>query len=124
MRCPPLLRAKLDETVGIAAADYDEARRTANRGPQGAGQNLRRFRRVADLLRAGCCAEGAGLDRRYPFQQAVDADGRSPASMFPAHVADGGLPVGVQVIARFGNDAGALKVATFSSRMHWRRVER
>ena len=36
-----------------------------------------------------------------------------PCVNIPAFVADGGLPVGVQVIARFGNDAGALKVARF-----------
>ncbi len=36
-----------------------------------------------------------------------------PCVNVPATVADGGLPVGVQVIARFGNDAGALKAARF-----------
>jgi len=36
-----------------------------------------------------------------------------PCVNVPAHVADGGLPVGVQVIARFGNDAGALEAARF-----------
>ncbi len=36
-----------------------------------------------------------------------------PCVNVPAHIADGGLPVGVQVIARFGNDAGALAVARF-----------
>ena len=37
----------------------------------------------------------------------------TPCVNVPAYVADGGLPVGVQVIARFGDDAGALKVAHF-----------
>ena len=36
-----------------------------------------------------------------------------PCVNVPAHVADGGLPVGVQVIARFGDDAGALAAARF-----------
>jgi Asp-tRNA(Asn)/Glu-tRNA(Gln) amidotransferase A subunit family amidase len=31
----------------------------------------------------------------------------------PAYIAEGGLPVGVQVIARYGNDAGALAAARF-----------
>jgi len=31
----------------------------------------------------------------------------------PAHVADGGLPVGVQVIAGYGDDAKALAAAQF-----------
>ena len=36
-----------------------------------------------------------------------------PCVNVPAHVAEGGLPVGVQVIARFGDDAGALAAARF-----------
>jgi Asp-tRNA(Asn)/Glu-tRNA(Gln) amidotransferase A subunit family amidase len=36
-----------------------------------------------------------------------------PCVNIPAHVAEGGLPVGVQVIARFGDDAGALAAARF-----------
>ena len=36
-----------------------------------------------------------------------------PCVNIPASVADGGLPVGVQVIARFGDDAGALAAARF-----------
>ena len=36
-----------------------------------------------------------------------------PCVNVPGHVAEGGLPVGVQVIARFGNDAGALAAARF-----------
>jgi Asp-tRNA(Asn)/Glu-tRNA(Gln) amidotransferase A subunit family amidase len=37
----------------------------------------------------------------------------TPCVNVPAYVADGGLPVGVQVIARFGDDAGALAAARF-----------
>jgi Asp-tRNA(Asn)/Glu-tRNA(Gln) amidotransferase A subunit family amidase len=37
----------------------------------------------------------------------------APCVNVPAHVAEGGLPVGVQVIARFGDDAGALGAARF-----------
>ena len=36
-----------------------------------------------------------------------------PCVNVPAHVADGGLPVGVQVIARYGADAAALVAARF-----------
>ena len=36
-----------------------------------------------------------------------------PCVNVPGYVAEGGLPVGVQVIARFGDDAGALKAARF-----------
>jgi Asp-tRNA(Asn)/Glu-tRNA(Gln) amidotransferase A subunit family amidase len=36
-----------------------------------------------------------------------------PCVNVPATIAEGGLPVGVQVIARFGNDARALAAARF-----------
>jgi Asp-tRNA(Asn)/Glu-tRNA(Gln) amidotransferase A subunit family amidase len=36
-----------------------------------------------------------------------------PCVNIPATIAGGGLPVGVQVIARFGDDAGALAAARF-----------
>ena len=38
-----------------------------------------------------------------------------PCVNVPAYVAEGGLPVGVQVIARYGNDAGALAAGAFGS---------
>ena len=37
----------------------------------------------------------------------------APCVNIPAYVADGGLPVGVQVGARCGDDAGALRAARF-----------
>jgi Asp-tRNA(Asn)/Glu-tRNA(Gln) amidotransferase A subunit family amidase len=36
-----------------------------------------------------------------------------PCVNIPAHVAEGGLPVGVQVIAGYGDDAKALAAARF-----------
>ena len=36
-----------------------------------------------------------------------------PCVNIPAHVTEAGLPVGGQVIARYGNDAGALAAARF-----------
>ena len=39
-----------------------------------------------------------------------------PCVNVPAYVAEGGLPVGVQVIARFGNDAGRWRRRGLSKR--------
>ena len=74
---PPLLRGRLDESAGTTPADYDAARSVAQPRPQGVAKHLRRGRRVADVLRAGRAAEGTGLDRRSPFQPALDPDGRA-----------------------------------------------
>jgi Asp-tRNA(Asn)/Glu-tRNA(Gln) amidotransferase A subunit family amidase len=109
---PPLLRAKMDETVGILPADYDEARRTASRA-RGALAGI--FDDVDVLLTfsaPGAAPKGLASTGNTRFNQLWTLMG-VPCVNVPAYVADGGLPVGVQVIARFGNDAGALAAARF-----------
>ena len=109
---PPLLRAKLDETVGILPADYDEARRIASRA-RGALVGL--FDEVDVLLTfsaPGAAPMGLASTGSTRFNQLWTLMG-VPCVNVPAYVADSGLPVGVQVIARFGNDAGALRAARF-----------
>ena len=109
---PPLLRAKLDETVGIAAADYDEARRTANRGRKALAKIFDDFDALLTFSAPGAAPKGLASTGDTRFNKLWTLMG-VPCVNIPAYVADGGLPVGVQVIARFGNDAGALKAARF-----------
>jgi Asp-tRNA(Asn)/Glu-tRNA(Gln) amidotransferase A subunit family amidase len=109
---PPLLRAKLDETVGIPPAVYDEARGISNR----ARRSLMKVFDDVDVLLTfsapGAAPKGldstgdAGFNRLWTLMGV-------PCVNIPATIADGGLPVGVQVIARFGDDAGALAAARF-----------
>jgi Asp-tRNA(Asn)/Glu-tRNA(Gln) amidotransferase A subunit family amidase len=109
---PPLLRAKMDETSGITPADYDEARRIATRA-RGALADV--FDDVDALLTfsaPGAAPKGTAYTGDARFNQLWTLMG-VPCVNVPAHVADGRLPVGVQVIARFGNDAGALEAARF-----------
>jgi Asp-tRNA(Asn)/Glu-tRNA(Gln) amidotransferase A subunit family amidase len=109
---PPLLRAKMDETLGISPADYDEARRIATRA-RGALADV--FDDVDVLLTfsaPGAAPKGQAYTGDARFNQLWTLLG-VPCVNVPAHAADGGLPVGVQVIARFGNDAGALEAARF-----------
>src|SRR5258708_2178156 len=109
---PPLLRAKLDETVGLLPAEYDEARGIAS---QARGALAGVFENIDVLLTFS--APGAtpkGLDwtgdPRFNLLWRLMA---VPCVNVPAYVAEGRLPVGVHVIARFGDDAGALKAARF-----------
>jgi Asp-tRNA(Asn)/Glu-tRNA(Gln) amidotransferase A subunit family amidase len=109
---PPLLREKLDETAGIPTADYDEARRIGSRA-RGALAGL--FEEVDVLLTfsaPGAAPKGLASTGNTRFNQLWTLMG-VPCVNIPAYVAEGGLPVGVQVIARFGNDAGALRAARF-----------
>jgi len=109
---PPLLRAKLDESIGILPAVYDEARGISNR----ARRSLARVFEDVDVLLTfsapGAAPRGLDSTGDARFNRLWTLMG-VPCVNIPAYVAEGGLPVGVQVIARFGDDAGALAAARF-----------
>jgi Asp-tRNA(Asn)/Glu-tRNA(Gln) amidotransferase A subunit family amidase len=109
---PPLLRARLDQTSGILPADYDEARRIANRGRKALAKIFEDVDALLTFSAPGAAPKGLASTGDASFNKLWTLMG-VPCVNVPAYVADGGLPVGVQVIARFGNDAGALKVARF-----------
>jgi len=109
---PPLLREKLDETVGLLPAAYDEARGIARRAR---GELADTFGDVDILLTfsaPGAAPKGLDWTGDPRFNRLWTLMG-VPCVNIPAYVADGGLPVGVQVVARFGDDAGALAAARF-----------
>jgi Asp-tRNA(Asn)/Glu-tRNA(Gln) amidotransferase A subunit family amidase len=109
---PPLLRKRLDETLGITPDAYDNARSIAHRA-RGAVEEV--FKEVDVLLTfsaPGAAPRGLASTGDTRFNRLWTLMG-VPCVNVPAYVADGGLPVGVQVIARFGNDAGALAAARF-----------
>ena len=109
---PPLLRRRLDQSVGITPAAYDEARSIAHRA-RGALAAL--FKEVDVLLTfsaPGAAPNGLASTGDARFNQLWTLMG-VPCVNIPATIAEGGLPVGVQVIARFGDDAGALAAASF-----------
>ena len=109
---PPLLRARLDESAGTPPSAYDDARSIANR----ARKALRTVFDDVDVLLSfsapGAAPKGLASTGDARFNRLWTLMG-VPCVNIPAYVADGGLPVGVQVIARFGDDAGALKAARF-----------
>jgi Asp-tRNA(Asn)/Glu-tRNA(Gln) amidotransferase A subunit family amidase len=109
---PPLLRAKLDETAGILPADYDEARRIARRARGALAGIFDDVDVVLTFSAPGAAPKGLASTGSTRFNQLWTLMG-VPCVNVPAHVAEGGLPVGVQVIARFGDDAGALAAARF-----------
>jgi Asp-tRNA(Asn)/Glu-tRNA(Gln) amidotransferase A subunit family amidase len=109
---PPLLRGRLDKSVGTTAVAYDEARGIANR----ARKALRSIFDDVDVLLTfsapGAAPKGLASTGETRFNRVWTLMG-VPCVNVPAYVAEGGLPVGVQVIARFGDDAGALAAAQF-----------
>src|ERR1700737_3607150 len=109
---PPLLRALLDKSAGTPPSSYDAARSIAN----AARKALRAIFEDVDVLLTfsapGAAPKGLASTGEARFNRLLTLMG-VPCVNVPAYVAEGGLPVGVQVIARFGDDAGALAAARF-----------
>jgi len=109
---PPMLRAKLDETSGIRPADYDEARRIANRSRKALSGVFEQVDVLLTFSAPGAAPKGLASTGDTRFNKLWTLMG-VPCVNVPAIEVEGGLPVGVQVIARFGNDAVALAAARF-----------
>jgi Asp-tRNA(Asn)/Glu-tRNA(Gln) amidotransferase A subunit family amidase len=108
----PLLRGRLDESKGAPPAAYDAAIKIASRARHALGKVFEQVDVLLTYSAPGAAPKGlastgdARLNRLWTLMGV-------PCVNVPAFVADGGLPVGVQVIARFGADAQALTAARF-----------
>ena len=109
---PPLLRGRLDESAGIPPADYDAARSVANRARKALAKVFDDVDVLLTFSAPGAAPKGLASTGDPRFNRVWTLMG-VPCVNVPALTADGGLPVGVQLIARFGNDAGALDAARF-----------
>jgi Asp-tRNA(Asn)/Glu-tRNA(Gln) amidotransferase A subunit family amidase len=109
---PPLLRGRLDESVGITPAAYDEALAVAVRARAALAGTFEDVDALLTFSAPGAAPKGLDWTGDPRFNRLWTLMG-TPCVNVPATVADGGLPVGVQVIARFGDDAGALEAARF-----------
>jgi Asp-tRNA(Asn)/Glu-tRNA(Gln) amidotransferase A subunit family amidase len=109
---PPLLRARLDESAGITAAAYDEALATAVRARAALAETFAEADVLLTFSAPGAAPKGLASTGEARFNRLWTLMG-VPCINVSAYVADGGLPVGVQVIAAFGADALALSAARF-----------
>ena len=109
---PPLLRGRLDESVGLLPADYDAARSVANRARKALRSLFDDFDVLLTFSAPGAAPQGLASTGDPRFNRLWTLMG-VPCVNIPAYVAEGGLPVGVQVIARFGDDARALATGRF-----------
>ena len=118
---PPLLRGRLDESTGMPPADYDAARSVANRARKALAKIFDDVDVLLTFSAPGAAPKGLASTGDPRFNRLWTLMG-VPCVNVPAYVAEGGLPVGVQVIARFGDDAGALAAARFVEAALNRRV--
>ena len=108
----PNLRARLDESKGTPVAAYDDAIRIAGRARHALANVFGDVDVLLTLSAPGAAPKGLGSTGDARYNRLWTLMG-VPCVNVPAHVADGGLPVGVQVVARYGADAGALTAARF-----------
>jgi len=109
---PPLLRGRLDESAGTQPAAYDAARSVANRARKALRSVFDDVDVLLTLSAPGAPPKGLASTGDPRFNRLWTLMG-VPCVNVPGYVAEGGLPVGVQIIARFGDDAGALRAARF-----------
>jgi Asp-tRNA(Asn)/Glu-tRNA(Gln) amidotransferase A subunit family amidase len=109
---PPLLGGLLDAAQALTAEAYDDARRTAHRA-RGALESV--FDDLDVLLTfsaPGAAPHGLGSTGQARFNRLWTLMG-SPCVTVPGLADPAGMPVGVQVVARFGRDGDALAAARF-----------
>lgn len=108
----PNLRGRLDESKGTTPAAYDDAMRITGE----ARRTLTNIFGEVDVLLAisapGAAPKGLGSTGDARYNRLWTLMG-TPCVNIPAYVASGGLPVGVQIIGRYGEDAKALAAARF-----------
>jgi len=109
---PPLLRARLDDSRNIAPSEYDEARAISAKARAVLSNGFREVDVILALSAPGAAPEGLDFTGDPTFNRLWTLMG-TPCVNVPAYVASGNLPVGVQVIADYGDDANALAGARF-----------
>ncbi|NEU10710.1 amidase [Methylobacterium sp. BTF04] len=105
---PPALKARLDAAQDFRACDYDDARRTAHRGRRALKDVFSEVDAILTLSAPGRAPAGLSSTGDPRFNRLWTLMG-VPCVNLP--VPGDGLPLGVQIIARFGDDGRALAVA-------------
>jgi Asp-tRNA(Asn)/Glu-tRNA(Gln) amidotransferase A subunit family amidase len=109
---PLLLRGRLDDSLDTTSAAYDEAIKVAGRARHALSDVFDEVDVLLTLSAPGAAPKGLSSTGDPRYNRLWTLMG-VPCVNVPAYVADGGLPVGVQIIARFGADAQALAAARF-----------
>ncbi|MBO4222372.1 amidase [Bradyrhizobium neotropicale] len=109
---PPLLRGRLDESRDVTTAQYDEAIDIAGRARQSLAETFGDVDVLLTLSAPGAAPKGLSSTGDPRYNRLWTLMG-VPCVNVPAYVAEGNLPVGVQVIAPFAADAKALAAAHF-----------
>jgi len=107
----PRLRAQLDRAGTISADDYDAARRSASRARQALAEMMREVDVLLTPSAPGAAPHGLDTTGDPAFNRLWTLMG-TPCVNVPG-LNDGRLPLGVQIVGRFGDDRATLEAALF-----------
>jgi Asp-tRNA(Asn)/Glu-tRNA(Gln) amidotransferase A subunit family amidase len=110
-RLSPLLRDMLDKAARVSADAYDAARRTTKRARQALADLMTEFDVLLTPSAPGA-APGPETTGPATFNRLWTLMG-TPCVNVPGLADPPGLPLGVQVVGRFGRDREALLAARF-----------
>jgi len=109
-----LLRDALDAAAEISAEEYDAARRTAKRARQVLADTMAEQDVILTPSAPGAAPHGLGSTGNAMFNRLWTLMG-TPCVNVPG-LSEGGLPLGLQIVGRFGRDRAALEAALFLER--------
>jgi len=106
------LRAMLDGARAVSAEAYDDARRTASQARRALAELMADFDVILSPSAPGAAPQGLRSTGNSTFNRLWTLMG-SPCVNVPGLADPNGLPLGVQVIGRFGADRMTLEAALF-----------
>jgi Asp-tRNA(Asn)/Glu-tRNA(Gln) amidotransferase A subunit family amidase len=114
-RIDPLLRTQLDRAVAISADEYDAARRLASRARQLLADAMAGHDVILTPSAPGAAPHGFATTGDPMFNRLWTLMG-APCINVTGMNDDNGLPLGIQIVGRFGRDHAALEAALFVER--------
>jgi Asp-tRNA(Asn)/Glu-tRNA(Gln) amidotransferase A subunit family amidase len=105
------LRDQLDRAAKISADDYDAARRTASKARRALADAMADYDVILTASAPGAAPHGLDTTGNPMFNRLWTLMG-APCVNVPG-LSEGGLPLGVQIVGRFGRDRAALEAALF-----------
>jgi Asp-tRNA(Asn)/Glu-tRNA(Gln) amidotransferase A subunit family amidase len=115
------LRDSLDAAAAITADTYDAARRTSSRARQVFADAMADYDVILTPSALGAAPHGLGSTGNPMFNRLWTLMG-TPCVNVPG-LSEGELPLGIQIVGRFGRDRAALEAALFVERAIARKTE-
>jgi Asp-tRNA(Asn)/Glu-tRNA(Gln) amidotransferase A subunit family amidase len=114
-RIDPLLRTQLDRAVAISADEYDAARRLASRARQFLANAMADHDVILTPSAPGAALHGFATTGDPMFNRLWTLMGAPCVNVAGFNDGDG-LPLGIQIVGRFGRDHATLEAALFVER--------